>query len=408
MFILNDAPATRAPNPAIMALAEHGHRIALHLSETEKMLGAILNLRQAGSTIFPIHPDIPHARALDMAAHAGCDRFVAGDGTILETDTRHDGARVPEGGLIHMTSGTTGAPKRIERSWGEIGIEIASYAEAFTAPDGMTPIIACPITHSYGLIPGVMVGLHRGRTPVVIEGINPKYILRRMREVERPLLYTSPAMLYTLARLLPADAHLPAAMTSGTMLSRSWFDCIRSRVDRLFQQYGCSETGCVAINPDLQRADEIGYPLPHLAVGAGRSANRPAEITVETPRGMIGTGDLGYLAADGMLVFRSRLDDMINVAGLNVFPRDVEQAVLDMPGVEDALAFRMEDVLAGERVALVYTGNAREDELRAWCREHLAGYQQPSVLRPVDRIPREANGKVNRRNVASGLAEAGI
>jgi 3,4-dihydroxybenzoate---[aryl-carrier protein] ligase len=407
MFILNDDPVSPAPPAALLAAAETDSRVALHLSGTAEMLGAILALRDTGTTIFPIHPDVPRVTALDMAARAGCDRFAAGDGAILELENpQRPATEKPGGGLAHMTSGTTGAPKLIVRSWAEIGTEIVSYAESFAELEGMTPVVACPITHSYGLIPGVMVALHRGATPVIIEGFNPKYILRRLREVERPLLYTSPAMLHTLACLLPGDVRLHAAMTSGTTLPNPWFERIRMRTDRLFQQYGCSEAGCVAINPDLQRADEIGYTLPHLSVGTGGSAGAPEQITVGTIGGTVQTGDLGYAKPGGMIVFASRLDDMINVAGLNVYPRDVEHAAMAMPGIEDALAFRVEDPLAGERVGLLFTGTGQEKELRVWCKARLAGYQQPSFLRAVDRIPRQVNGKVSRRDVAAAYAQA--
>lgn len=71
---------------------------------------------------------------------------------------------------------------------------------------------------------------------------------------------------------------------------------------------------------------------------------------------------------------------------------------------EQTHAFRVSDTLAGERVSLLYIGNGSEQDLRAWCRERLASYQQPSLVRAVDRIPRQANGKVSRRDVAASIA----
>jgi fatty-acyl-CoA synthase len=118
---------------------------------------------------------------------AGCERLFYNSfaGEVL-TDSASNSS---EGELLQMSSGTTGAPKLIARTWQNIEIEIASYAQTFTAPAEMTPIAACPTTHSYGLICGILVALHRGVTPVVVDTTNPKHLLKVLRETERPLLY---------------------------------------------------------------------------------------------------------------------------------------------------------------------------------------------------------------------------
>lgn len=272
----------------------------------------------------------------------------------------------------------------------------------------MTPVIACPVTHSYGLIAGVMASLHRGRVPVIVDNLNPKYLLRRMREVEDPLLYTSPAMLHTLVSFLPEGETLHAAMTSGTVLSTPWFEKIRRKTTHFFQQYGCSEVGCIAINTNLQSATDVGNPLPHLGVSAGSSAEDPEPIVIEQAGRKIATGDLGYFDDTGMLVFVSRWDDVIDMAGFNVFPQDIEHAALQMDGVRDALAFRIEDPLAGHRGGLIFEGrDVSPDALRAWLGTRLAPYQQPQTIQQVAQIPRQANGKTNRRDVARQLQAEG-
>jgi fatty-acyl-CoA synthase len=302
-----------------------------------------------------------------------------------------------------MSSGTTGAPKLIARTWQNIDTEIASYVKTFTASAEMTPIVACPTTHSYGLICGILVGLHRGVTPVVVDTSNPKYILKVMRETERPLLYSSPAILHMLAQLMPAGEKMHAAMTSGTLLPEPWFTHIREKCDNLFQQYGCSEAGCVAINPDLTAAHDMGYILPHVTADTGSDLETAADIVIRKAGGQaIHTRDLGYIRADGMLVFVSRMDDMINVAGLNVYPKDVEDAVTAMPGITDAVAFRKGDRFAGERVALLFSAESpvSSGALREWLSRQLATHQLPSEMIQIGEIPRQANGKISRRDVA--------
>ncbi|MEN3212438.1 IucA/IucC family protein [Methylorubrum populi] len=394
--------AIRRVEDAVALRGGSGERVAARFRDTAESLAFILAARRNGASLLPIHPALPDEGARRLAARAGCHRLFLDD---LAGETLAGAAPpVPgEGELLQMSSGTTGEPKCIARPWSAVEREIESYVSAFTEPDGMTPVIACPITHSYGLICGLFVGLRRGRVPVIVDTTNPKYLLRRLREIERPVLYTAPAMLHTLARLLPEGETLHAAMVSGTLLPAPWFAAIRGRVTHLFQQYGCSEAGCIAINPDLRRADAIGCPLPHHRVRAGDSAAAPAEIVVEGEGGAIRTADLGYVEPDGMLVFIARKDDTINVSGLNVYPGEVEDVVMALPGVTDAVAFARPDPFAGERVTLLFSAETPVPPrtLQDWCRRWLAGHQVPVEAVQVGAIPREANGKISRRAVAA-------
>ncbi|WP_077963419.1 AMP-binding protein [Ensifer adhaerens] len=382
--------------------AQDTGRYAVCFSETVDWLALFFAIRQAGASVLPIHPGTPYQAARKLAIGAGCDRLFYNSLTaeVLETSELPSS----EGTLLQMSSGTTGAPKCVARSWREIDAEIESYVATFREPEDMTPVIACPTTHSYGLICGILVALKRGQTPVIVNTANPKYLLKILRETERPLLYSSPAILHTLARLMPAGEQIHATMTSGTLLPDPWFADIRAKSRFMFQQYGCSESGCIAINPDVTSAGDMGFVLPHLIAATGSSAEDAGEIVVKNGDGSpIHTRDLGYLRADGMLVFVSRLDDMINVSGLNVYPKDVEDAVMAMPAVTDAVAFRKSDRFAGERVALLFSAETpvAPQAVREWCSRHLASHQLPMEILQIDAVPRQANGKISRRDVAA-------
>jgi fatty-acyl-CoA synthase len=379
-----------------------GGRYAVCLAETVDWLSLFFAIREAGASVLPIHPGTPHAAARKLAIGAGCDRLFYNSPTAEVLDEQDPAT--PQGQLLQMSSGTTGAPKCVARSWEEIDAEIESYVRTFREPEDMTPVVACPTTHSYGLICGILVALKRGQTPLIVNTANPKFLLKMLRETQRPLLYSSPAILHTLARLMPEGEQIHAAMTSGTLLPEAWFTAIRARTGHMFQQYGCSESGCIAINPDVTATGDMGFVLPHLSAGTGSSADEPGEIVVTATDGnVVHTRDLGYRRADGMLVFISRLDDMINVSGLNVYPKDVEDAVMAMPAVSDAVAFRKSDRFAGERVALLFSAaeTVAPQSVRAWCSRNLASHQLPMEILQVDTIPRQGNGKISRRDVAA-------
>lgn len=377
-------------------------RYAVCFPETVDWLALFFAIRKVGASVLPIHPGTPYPAARKLALGAGCDRLFYNSLTAEVLDVPE--AAAPQGTLLQMSSGTTGAPKCIARSWQEIDAEIESYVRTFREPEDMTPVIACPTTHSYGLICGILVALKRGQTPVIVNTANPKYLIKVLRETERPLLYSSPAILHTLARLLPAGEQIHATMTSGTLLPDPWFADIRAKSRFMFQQYGCSESGCIAINPDVAAAGDMGFVLPHHSAETGTSAEDAGEIVVRAADGAaIHTRDLGYRRADGMLVFISRMDDMINVSGLNVYPKDVEDAAMAMPAITDAVAFRKSDRFAGERVALLFSADqaVAPQAVREWCSRHLASHQLPMEILQVDAVPRQANGKISRRDVAA-------
>lgn len=381
-----------------------GERLAVCFAEPQEWLAFFFAARAADVSILPLHPSTPYAAARRAAETAHCNRLFYNS---LEGETIGETVVDAKGHLLQMSSGTTGEPKCIARPWADIADEVETYVETFREPQSMTPLIACPITHSYGLICGLLVALRRGQIPVILDTGNPKFLLRKLREKANPYLISSPAVLHTLARLLPAGETIHATMTSGTLLPEPWFQLIRRKSTHMFQQYGCSEAGCIAINPDVQAANEMGFVLPRWSLKEAGDAATPRAIVIERGGLSIDTRDLGHVRDDGMLVFVSRLDDLINVSGLNVYPKEVEDVIIAMDGVEDAVVFRRLDAFAGQRVAVIFSGSIADSAaIRQWCVDRLAPHQRPTDIVRVAAIPRQANGKISRRDVATRF-EAG-
>jgi len=144
----------------------NGERVAMRFRDTQTSLAFILAARRLGVTLLPIHPGLPDEGARQLAERAGCQRLFLDD---LDGESLQGASLlVPgEGRLLQMSSGTTGEPKCIARPWSAVEREIESYVGAFTEPEDMTPVIACPITHSYGLICGLFVCLGGFSTDVL-------------------------------------------------------------------------------------------------------------------------------------------------------------------------------------------------------------------------------------------------
>lgn len=394
-------------------------RLAVCIEDTALWLSLCLYCQQHRLSVMPIPANTPRNRAVLLAQKAHCEYLIFNDVSTpleLKENTSNITIQYSENGLIQMSSGTTGEPKVIERTWQSIEQEIQSYITAFTLPNNMTPVVACPVTHSYGLICGVMMAIARGKHPHIITNINPKFLIKTLSHIENHLLYASPTLLDGLIRLWPKNKKLHGVMTSGTIMTQATFEQLRSNITHLFQQYGCSEAGCISVNQNLTHPSNLGNPLPHINLQVSKDPSNPSEIIINikplnsdknSNNTLIHTRDLGYTIQSSddkpCLYYLSRMDDTILVAGLNVYPQDIENTVLTFPEIEDAVAFKIEDQYAGQRVCLYYTSkdDLESNQVRQWCIKNLAPYQVPHSYRQVNKIDRMPNGKINRINLAN-------
>lgn len=386
-----------------------GKRITVCLDDPAFWVALCLFLKNQGASVFPLPADTPIEAARRRARRSASHYLLfgkKGEAALASIEIMDGCGEESKAVLVQMSSGTTGEPKIIERSWISIDTEIKSYIQHFSSANEMTPIVACPVNHSYGLICGVLVALKRGVRPLIIRNLNPKYIIRKLREATKPILYSSPTLIATITMRVSEEKPIYAVMTSGTIMQKTWFENISKKVVHLYQQYGCSEAGCIALGEDISEANDLGKPLPHVDLIAGNSVKEPAEIVVsvnaENSRSTVHTRDLGYLDENGNLHFVSRLDDMINVAGFNVYPGEVEEVVLEIPQVTDAVVFKRRHSFGGDQVCLNYVSAIAlpEQQIREWCARRLASHQVPMNITHVDAIPKLPNGKVSRKALA--------
>jgi acyl-CoA synthetase (AMP-forming)/AMP-acid ligase II len=131
--------------------------------------------------------------------------------------------------------------------------------------------------------------------------------------------------------------------------------------------------------------------------------NNPAANATAFVDGWLRTGDVGSLDGDGFLSLTGRLKEMINRGGEKISPSEIDAVLLTHPAVAEAAAFGVPDPKYGEEVeaAVVLKGEAEPEGLRAFCREHLADFKVPKVIRIVSGLPRNALGKVQRRALAA-------
>ncbi|WP_339615776.1 AMP-binding protein [uncultured Gilvimarinus sp.] len=381
-------------------------RLAVCTTDHFEWLAIALYCRKNNLSVAPIHPDTPHCAAQRKAKELDCDALIWQNAEQIQ---RLCQSALPAGTLIQFSSGTTGAAKKIERTWAEIDREIEHYNSAINLTSDIVPVVACAITHSYGFICGFLASLARGATPHIVTGWNPKYLLHTLQLYPKPLLYSSPVFIKTLLMLWRSPQSLYGVMTSGAVMPEHDFANLTHKVQHVWQQYGCSEAGCITIAYQPKNARVMGHALAHCQLLASSDSNAPAEVIVQQSGHNIHTGDAGYIDSsdNSSLHFCGRIDDTIIYAGLNVYPQEVESALMTHPAISEAVVFNMPDASAGARVAAIYTAPSalNDTQLRDLYRQKLATHQRPSWTQYVTKIPRLANGKISRRQLAQDFLE---
>jgi long-chain acyl-CoA synthetase len=202
----------------------------------------------------------------------------------------------------------------------------------------------------------------------------------------------------------------------------------------IVEGYGLSETSPVlcANRPDIEEfTGTVGYPVSSTeisirdAAGEPVKAGEPGEICARGPQVMPGywdrpmateaamtkdgyfrTGDVGVMLPDGQIKIVDRLKDMIIVSGFNVYPNEVEEILVEHPGVSEAAVVGRPFAATGEEVIAFVVPrdpNLTEADLRHFCRERLTGYKMPREILFRDELPKSNVGKVLRRQLKETL-----
>jgi malonyl-CoA/methylmalonyl-CoA synthetase len=325
--------------------------------------------------------------------------------------------------LLVYTSGTTGAPKGAVLRHANL---LAS-AEAVTLAWRWSPddrlVLALPLFHMHGLGVGLHGTLTAGASAVLLPRFEPAEVLARIR-TGGTMFFGVPTMWHRLAAAEGAEAlsRLRLGVSGSAPLAPDLHAAVAARAGRPpLERYGMTETVMLVSNPydGERRPGSVGFPLPGVDVRLGEGGEievrgpnvfagywRRPEATAGCFRdGWFRTGDLGAVDPDGYLRIVGRAKELIITGGYNVFPREVEEALLAHPGVVDAAVVGAPDDEWGERVCafVVAEPGVSDDDLVDWCGTRLAAYKRPRRWERVDEVPRNALGKVVRHALVERL-----
>jgi fatty-acyl-CoA synthase len=339
-----------------------------------------------------------------------------------------------KGRLVILTSGTTGTPKGANRRQPASLDPIAGLLAKIPLRARERTLIAAPLFHSWGLA-HLILGIGLSSTLVLRRRFDPEDTLAALDEYGCTALVVVPVMLQRILELGPKvtgrydTAALRVIAASGSALPGELAENVMDRFgDVLYNLYGSTEVAwaTIATPADLRAAPGTAGRPPRGTVvrlfdaddrevqpgGTGRIFVG-SELAFEgytggggksSIEGLMSSGDVGHFDAEGRLFIDGRDDEMIVSGGENVFPREVEDIVACLDGVEEVAMIGVPDADFGQRLrAFVVVAEGAEvsaGEIKAHVKANLARYKVPREVVFLDALPRNATGKVLKRELA--------
>lgn len=333
---------------------------------------------------------------------------------------------------IIFTSGTTGAPKGAMTTHAQNVKVFESFTNAIGMNENDRYLVVNPFFHSFGYKAGWLSCLIKGAAIFPLAVYDPKDVLERIERDKITVMPGAPTIFQTLLAHPDLEKHdissLRVATTGATTIPVNLIRAMHEdlAIDDVFSAYGLTEsTGVVSL---CQKGDDFetiattcGRPLPGTElrlvddegrdVGSGEAGEiwvrgfnvmqgylDMPEATAETitAEGWLKTGDIGTQDAKGYIKITDRKKDMVIVGGFNVYPAEIEKALLLHPNIADVAVTGVPDERFGEvtHAHIVKAGELTKEALISWCRENIANYKVPRGVSFHQILPRNASGKV--------------
>jgi len=334
---------------------------------------------------------------------------------FTETDDLTDVA------LIMCTSGTTGNPKGAMITHENLMTNLDDIAVYFKIYDDDKILIARPLYHCAVLTGEFLISLIKGLDIVFTDNnFSPINILKMIKQGGISVLCGTPTMLYHISSIAKrtSDLTLKTIVVSGECMTTTAATFIRSvnPLANIYNVYGLTEASprVSYLPPELfdKYPVSVGFPLRSLQVKTennellikGKSImkgyyNTPDATKKAIKDGWLHTGDIAEIDESGMITIKSRKDDMIIRAGINIYPQEIENALKQDERIKDVVASGIKNDAAGQKICIkVVVDNLSKSEIFTLCKKLLPLYQLPDLIEIVDEIPKNASGKIIRRS----------
>jgi malonyl-CoA/methylmalonyl-CoA synthetase len=425
-----------------------GDRVLVSAATSMDLVVAYLGALRMGLLVVPVNTAYREREVAHIVVDAGPRAAVvddpergrwarrAGGGDLLvcgpEVDLPEgdppplDGAGPGDPALLCYTSGTTGAPKGAVLAHGNLLASAEALRLAWRWAPADRLVLALPLFHIHGLGVGLHGTLLAGASAVLLPRFEVDAVLDAARDHQATLFFGVPTMYARLAGSPRAGElrRLRLCVSGSAPLPPTVFERLAERAgQRVLERYGMTETIMNVSNPHdgERRPGTVGLPLPgvELRLAGGTDGevllrgpnvfssywgNPAATAEAFDPDGWFRTGDLGSFDERGYLRIEGRTKELIITGGFNVHPREVEELLLEHPGVAEVAVVGTPSEEWGEQVtAFVVPADPGappgRDELLASTAGRLAGFKRPRVVHYVEALPRNALGKVMKHEL---------
>ena len=425
-----------------------GDVVAIMLPNTTSFVVSLFAAWRLGAAATPINPGLAPTevayQASDAAAkavvvEAPLDAELPGTSVLLASElvsgpSHEDSAEVADDALALLiyTSGTTGRPKGVMLDHANLNAMCAMVIDAFSLTKADHSLLILPLFHVNGIVAGTVSPLLAGGRITVAGRFSPKSFWNRV-EQSGATYFSAVPTIYNILADLPAEiapdtSSVRFAVCGAAPASVELLEKFESRYGiPIIEGYGLSEGSCAStLNPlnGPRKAGTVGLPLPGQViriadangdpVADGEAGevliqgpnvmrgylNRPEETANTLVDGWLHTGDIGRLDADGFLVLVDRAKDMIIRGGENIYPKEIEAVVYQLPGIGEAAVVGKAHPVYGEEPVLFVSLNSGAalviDQIRAHLTQSLAKYKLPVEITILDELPKNPVGKFDK------------
>jgi malonyl-CoA/methylmalonyl-CoA synthetase len=380
----------------------------------------------------------------------------AWDAEELAADAASSGEAAPEAGapsegpverppdpqaaaLLVYTSGTTGRAKGAVLTHANLAANARNLVRAWRVDAADRYLAVLPLFHVHGLGNGLCTWLASGCRMRLVERFEHERAEALFDEFQPTLFFGVPTIYVRLLELPPEPARrigrtMRLFVSGSAPLPARVFETFRERYGHaILERYGMTETLMTLGNPydGERRAGTVGRPFPGVEPrivdegGADVGDGEVGELVVRSPTlfagywrqpeataaafrdGWFRTGDLAERSGDGYYTLRGRRSDLVISGGFNVYPREIEDVLLEQPGVREAAVVGAPDERRGEVPVAYVVGDAEPGALEAACRRELASFKVPRAFVFVESLPRNALGKVEKHRLRAPDAAPG-
>jgi len=392
-----------------------------------------------GPMIDDLTPRCPQLRAVYYAGSAASPGRLEFASFWEQPDTPPTETVSPDTTVsIIYTSGTTGRPKGVLLSHGNYLYDV--WACVTAAQIGADDRILCmlPLFHVNAQVVSMLGAMYVGGALILLEGFSPRTFLPSLARYRATMFSAVPTIYAILNGLPDADqydlSNLRVCICGAAPMPVEVLTAFeRTYKAFVLEGYGLSEGTCASsLNPldgRPRKIGSVGVPLPGQEIrivddgGHALPPGQLGEIVIRGPNVMQGyyrnpqataatvrdgwphTGDLGSFDTDGYLSIVGRKKEMIIRGGENIYPKEVEEVLYRHAAIQEAAVVGLPDPVWGEEVAaflVLRPGHALEaEDVIAYCKQHLADYKGPKVVRFVDEFPKTATGKIQKAKLVA-------